>query len=151
MRDNRSVTGFFQTEAIPPTLWNACDYILQFNFRITHVAGTLNTAADFLSRLELTSKEKIEFTIREDIQTLPIQTKMQSNYVAEEEQQFFLPDETIETGEKTLTIKQRAKERAQTEAHTQITATIQEANIIPIHKTSFTLGAIKEDARIRNE
>ena len=24
--DNRSVTRFFQTKAIPPTLWNACDY-----------------------------------------------------------------------------------------------------------------------------
>ena len=59
MTDNRSVTGFFQTKAIPPTLRNACDYVLQFNFRITHVAGTLNTAADFLSRLELTPKEKL--------------------------------------------------------------------------------------------
>ena len=46
MTDNRSATRFFQTKAIPPTLWNAFDYVLQFNFRITHVAGTLNTAAD---------------------------------------------------------------------------------------------------------
>ena len=50
--------------------------------------------------MELTSKEKIELTIPEDIQTLPIQIKMQSNNVAEEEQQFFLPDETIETDKK---------------------------------------------------
>ena len=47
MTDNRYFTGFSQTKAIPPTLWNACDYILQFIFRITHVAGTFNTAADF--------------------------------------------------------------------------------------------------------
>ena len=40
MTDNRSVTRFFQTKAIPPTLWNACDYVLQFNFHIMHVAGT---------------------------------------------------------------------------------------------------------------
>ena len=58
MTDNRSVTRFFQTIAKPPTLWNACDYVLQFNFRITHVAEMLNTAADFLSRLEPKSKEK---------------------------------------------------------------------------------------------
>ena len=49
MTDNRSVTRFFQTKAIPPTLWNACDYVLQFNFHIMHVAGTQNMAADFLS------------------------------------------------------------------------------------------------------
>ena len=57
----------------------------------------------------------------------------------------------METDEETLTRKQRANERAQSEAHTQITATIQEANIIPNNKTSFKLGAIKEDACIRNE
>ena len=150
MTDNRSVTRFCQTKAIPPTLWNACDYVLQFNFRITHVAGTLNTAADFLSRFELTPK-KIELTIREDIQTLPIQINMQSTNVAEEKQQFFLPDETIETDEEILSRKQRAKERAQAEAQALITATIQEANIIPINTTCYALGAIKENARIRNE
>ena len=57
MTDNRSVTRFFQTKAIPPTLWNACDYVLQFNFHIMHVAGTQNTAADFLSRIDLNPKK----------------------------------------------------------------------------------------------
>ena len=76
---------------------------------------------------------------------------MQSTNVAEEEQQFFLPDETIETDEEILSRKQRAKERAQAEAQVLITATIQEANIIPINTTSYALGAIKENARIRNE
>ena len=46
--DNKSVTRFFQTKAIPPSLWNACDYVLQFNFKIAHIAGSVNTAADFL-------------------------------------------------------------------------------------------------------
>ena len=76
---------------------------------------------------------------------------MQSTNVAEEEQQFFLPDETIETDEEILSRKQRAKERAQAEAQSLITATIQEANIIPINTTSYALGDIKENARIRNE
>ena len=48
MTDSRLVTRFFQMKAIPSTLWNACDYVLQFNFHIMHVAGTQNTAADFL-------------------------------------------------------------------------------------------------------
>ena len=33
-----------------------CDYVLQFKFRIVHVAGYQNTAADFLSRLEDTRR-----------------------------------------------------------------------------------------------
>ena len=49
---NKSVTRFFQTKAIPPALWNACDYVLQFDIKIAHIAGSLNTAAKFLSRLE---------------------------------------------------------------------------------------------------
>ena len=33
LTDNKSVTRFFQTKAIPPSRWNACDYVLQFNFK----------------------------------------------------------------------------------------------------------------------
>ena len=51
--DKKSVTRFFQTKAITPALWTACDYVLQFTFKIADIAGSLNTAADFLSRLEL--------------------------------------------------------------------------------------------------
>ena len=47
LTDNKSVPRFFQTKAIPPSLWNACDYVLQFNFKIAHIAGSVNTAVDF--------------------------------------------------------------------------------------------------------
>ena len=60
---------FFQTKAIPPALWNACDYVLHCNFKIADIAGSVNTAAHFLSRLELKVTEKIRLTIREDFQT----------------------------------------------------------------------------------
>ena len=40
LTDNKSITRFFQTKAIPPSLWNACDYVLQFNFKIAHNAGS---------------------------------------------------------------------------------------------------------------
>ena len=49
LTDNKSVTRFFQTKMIPPSLWNACDFVLQFHFKIAHVPGRMNTAADFLS------------------------------------------------------------------------------------------------------
>ena len=64
LTDNKSVTRFFQTKAIPPALWNACEYVLQFNFNIAHMSRSVNTAADFLSRLELKVTEKIRLKIR---------------------------------------------------------------------------------------
>ena len=57
LTDNKSVTRFFQTKIIPPTLWNACDYVMQFSFTIAHIPGKNNTAADYLSRLEISPKK----------------------------------------------------------------------------------------------
>ena len=85
LTDNKSVTGFFQTKAIPPPLENACDYVLQFNFNIAHNAGSVINAADFLSRLELKVTEKIGLKIQEDIQTTPIEVNTSSSDVADEE------------------------------------------------------------------
>ena len=48
LTDNKSVTSSFQTKAIPSALWKAFDYVLQFNLKIAHIAGSVNTAADFL-------------------------------------------------------------------------------------------------------
>ena len=64
LTDNKSVTRFFQTKAFPPSLWNVCDYVLQFNFKIGHIAGSVKTAADFFPRLELKVTEKIHLKIR---------------------------------------------------------------------------------------
>ena len=44
LTDNKSVTRFFQTKAIQLAFWDACDYVLQFNFKIAHIAGSVNTA-----------------------------------------------------------------------------------------------------------
>ena len=92
--DNRSVTRFFQTKMIPPQLWNACDYVLQYNFVIAHVAGAMNTAADFLSRAETNPTEKLERNIRNDVTTLAIEVNIQSTGVAEEETLYILPEES---------------------------------------------------------
>ena len=53
----------------PPSLWNACDFVLQFRFKIAHAPGRMNTAADFLSRLDSNPKDKTLLQIRDDIQT----------------------------------------------------------------------------------
>ena len=89
LTDNKSVTRFFQTKAIPPALWNACDYVLQFKFKIAHFAGSVKIAADFPSRLELKVTEKIRLKIREEIHTTPIEVTTSSLDVADEEQIFF--------------------------------------------------------------
>ena len=89
LTDNKLVTRFFQTKAIPPSLWNACDYVLQINFKKAHIAGSVNKEADFLSRLELKVTEKIHLKVREDVQTTPIEVTTSYSGVAEEEQFFF--------------------------------------------------------------
>ena len=78
LTDKKAVTRFFQTEIVPQTVWNACDYVIQFNFAIAQIPGTQNTAADYLSRLEADPKDKLVKKIREDVQTLPIEINVQS-------------------------------------------------------------------------
>ena len=73
----------------------------------------MNTAADFLSRLDLDPKEKVQLLIRDDIQTTPIEVHIQSSNVAEEEQFYFLPEDDIETEEQIWERKQRARKKIQ--------------------------------------
>ena len=73
LTDNKAVTRFFQTKIIPPALWNACDYVIQFKFVIAHIPGAQNTASDYLFRLEAGPKDKLIMKIRENVQTLPIE------------------------------------------------------------------------------
>ena len=112
LTDNKSIKRFFQTKAIPPFLWKACDYVLQFNFKIAHITGSVNTAADFLSRLELKVTDKIRLKIREDVQTTPIEVTSSSD-VADEEQLFFAQvDGEDETEEQTLERKEESRKKA---------------------------------------
>ena len=73
----------------------------------------MNTAADFLSRLDLDPKEKVQLLIRDDIQTTPIEVHIQFSNVAEEEQFYFLPEDDIETEEQIWDRKQRARKKIQ--------------------------------------
>ena len=63
--------------------------MLQFNFKIAHTAGSVNTTVDFLSRLELKVTEIINLKMREGVQTTPIEVATSSSDVADEEQLFF--------------------------------------------------------------
>ena len=156
LTDNKSVTRFFQTKAIPPALWNACDYVLQFNFKIAHIAGSVNTAADFLSRLELKVTEKIRLKIREDIQTTPIEVTTSSSDVADEEQIFFTSaDDATKSEEQTLERKeqsrQNAKQWAANEELLALKTSVKEFTKIDGNTTSYSMNGIKANARIRVE
>ena len=117
-----------------------------------HVTGSQNNAADFLSRLELTTKKKVQFKLRDDIITAPIEVNLQSTDVADEEQLFFLPDEEEESEQKIFARKALSKQRAiddkeQQNLSTEVTETVH----IPLNTAVYEFGAIKENAPIRNE
>ena len=84
---------FFQTKIVRSALWNACDCVTQFNFVIAHITGAQNTAADYLSRLEADPEDNLVMKIREDVQTVPIETIVQSAGVSHEEQIFYTNDD----------------------------------------------------------
>ena len=150
---NKSVTRFLQTKAIPTALWNACDYVLQFNFKKAHNAGSVNTAADFLSRLELKVTEKIRLKIREDIHTTPFEVTTSSSDVADEEQNFFThADDGKESEEQTLERKeqsrQNAKRWAANEESPALKTSVKEFTKIDGNTTSYSMNG---NARIRVE
>ena len=156
LTDNKSVTRLFQTKAIPPSLWNACDYVLQFNFKIAHIAGSVKTAADFLSRLKLKVTEKNHLKIREDVQTTPIEVSTSSSDVADEEQFFFTqPNSREETEEQTLQRKQQSQKNAAewvaSQAQSSMKPNITEFTKIGGNTTSYSINGIKASARIRVE
>ena len=151
--DNRSVTRFFQTKIIPPALWNACDYVLQYNFVIAHVAGAMNTAADFLSRAEWNPTEKLEMNIRNDVNTKAIEVNIQSTGVAEEELLYILPGE-CPTEQQLWEEKEAIRQSAKTETHNEPENEVSELQTF--HKpTAGTInyreGHFKDNAKIRLE
>ena len=84
-----------------------------FNFKIAHIGLSVNTAADFLSRLELNVTEKIRLKIREDIQTRPIEVTNSSSDVADEEHVFFTQaDNNDEPEEQTIGQKEQPRQNA---------------------------------------
>ena len=151
--DNRSVTRFFQAKMIPPALWNACDYVLQYNFVIAHVAGSMNTAADFLSRTEVDPTGKLEMTIRNDIHTKAIEVNIQSTGTVDEEQIYILQEDEIDENQ-LWEEKQNIRNQAQTETHNEPETDVSELQQFHTPTSgliSISSGYFKDNARIRLE
>ena len=70
----------------------------------------MNTAADFLSRLDMDPIERTILKVREDFPTKPIEVNFESTGIAQEEQVFRDPTDQQETTEKELwTRKEEAR------------------------------------------
>ena len=156
LTDNKSVTRFFLTKAIPPALCNASDYVMKLNIKIAHIAGSVNTAADFLSRRELKVTEKIRLKIREDIQTTPIEVTTSSFDVADEEQVFFTQavkkDESEgKTLERKKQSRQNSKQWVANDEPASLKTSVKELTKVDGNTTSFSMIGIKANARIRVE
>ena len=65
MTDNKALTRFFQAKRIPPKLWNHCDQALQFDFVLAYVPGIENSAADYLSRLNINTEERLQLKLND--------------------------------------------------------------------------------------
>ena len=103
-------------------------------------------AADFLSRLGLTPKEKVQLKLRDDILTSPIEVNLQSSDVADEQQLFFLPDEEEESEQDILARKALSKQRAQEQHEKDSSTEVTEAIKLPLNSAVYSFGAIKENA-----
>ena len=82
---------FFQTKLIPSPLWNAIDYVIQFKIFIAHFPKT--TQRHVLCPERRSILKKLVLTIREEVETTPIEVKVHSTGVSEEEQVFFTKED----------------------------------------------------------
>ena len=147
MTDSKSVTRCFQTKMIPPPLWNACNFVLQVNFTIAHIPGKMNTAADFLTRLEMDRYEKIILKIR-DIPTKPIQMNIESTGIAQEEKVFFDTTDQQETTEKELGERKEEVRNAIPNDPSVITVSCYYANDLHKDSTIVNIAQLTKTSRI---
>ena len=151
LTDNKSVKRFSQMKAIPPALWIACVYLLQFNFKNAHIAVSVNTLADFFPKLQLKVTEKIGLKIREGIQTTPIEVTTSSWDVADEEQFFFTQAGTNDELDK-QTFERKIAVQTKSEANegpSSLRTIVIEITKIDGNTTSYSLSRIRTNARIR--
>ena len=130
--------------------------MLQFIFKIAHLAGSVNTTADFFSRLELKVTEKIHLKIWQVVPTTPIEVTTSSSDVADGKQFFFTQtDGQGETEEQIVQRKEQSREFAAewvvNQEPSSIKPSIKEFTRIDGNTTSYSLHGIKANARIRVE
>ena len=125
--------------------------MLQFNFKSAHIAGSLNTAAQFLSRLKVKVTDNIRLTTRENVHTTPNEVITSSSDVGKEEHFFFTqPDGEDETEKQTHGEKEKPREKAiECVAHEEpfsIKRSIKDFAKIDGNTTSYSINGFKANA-----
>ena len=125
-------------------------------FQVAHNAGSVNTAAVFLSRLELKVTEKIRLKIREDIQTTIIEVATSTSEVADEEQFFFTQaanndeseEQTVERKEQST---QNAKQWVENDEPSSLKTSMKDFTKTDGNTTLYSMNGMKASARKRVE
>ena len=151
---NKLVSRFLRTKATPPFLWNACEEVLEFISETAHSTSSVNTAADFLPKLELKVTEKIRHIFREDVRKTNIEEKTSTSDVADGAQFFCSQtNDEVEIEEQTFKRKGQSRKKAEEsvakEQPSLMKPTIKEYTKIYGHTTSYYKNGNKENARIR--
>ena len=79
LTDNRSLTQFFQSKSIHPSLWNCLDRVLSFNTLIAHIPGKANSAADFLSRMQTDPSLSLSIKLTDRVPIREIEVETEAN------------------------------------------------------------------------
>ena len=84
LTDNRSLTQFFQSKSIHPSLWNCLDRVLYFKILLAHIPGKATSAADFLSRMQTDPSLtlQIKLTDHVPIREIEIETEAKASNVS---------------------------------------------------------------------
>ena len=155
-REIRNLTHVFPDESNSISAVECMWLLVLKNIKLAHIAGSMNTAADFFSRLDLKVTEKIPLKIREDIITTPIEVTTSSSEVTDEEQFFFTKaDNENESGEQTLKpekqSRQHAKQCVANEEPLSLNTSVKEFTKVDGNTTSYSMDGITANARIRVE
>ena len=78
LTDNKSLTSFFQSKSLHPTLWNFMDRVIAYNIVLAHIPGKANAAADFLSRMQTDPNESLELQLVDSIPMKQIEIDMKA-------------------------------------------------------------------------
>ena len=74
----KSLTRFSQAKTIPSGLWTCVGNISNFNFVLGHIPGKANTAADYLSRIQIHPLTKLELRINLRLATRDVSLRMKT-------------------------------------------------------------------------
>ena len=78
LTDNKSLTSFFQSKSLHPSLCNFMDRVIAYNIVLAHIPGKANAAADFLSRMQTDPNESLELQLVYSIPMKQIEIDMKA-------------------------------------------------------------------------